>query len=60
MLSGSRDVTQHLGMRSSKKRSLSIGGVKTAWLKYEVRGQQQQQEWQQERVAARRQGQEGW
>ncbi|WIA16944.1 hypothetical protein OEZ85_013866 [Tetradesmus obliquus] len=45
VLSGSRDVTQHLGMRSSKKRSLSIGGVKTAWLKYEywreAAGQQQ-------------------
>jgi hypothetical protein len=46
-------------MRSSKKRSISIGGVKTAWLKYEVRGQQQQQEWQQqrqERSAVWRQG----
>jgi hypothetical protein len=35
-------------MRCSKKRSISIGGVKTAWLKYEVRQQRQQQEGQQQ------------
>jgi hypothetical protein len=49
VLSGSPEVTQYLGMRSSKKRSISIGGVKTAWLKYEVRDQRQQQQQQQER-----------
>ncbi|KAF6264836.1 hypothetical protein COO60DRAFT_1698169 [Scenedesmus sp. NREL 46B-D3] len=58
VLSGSPGVTQYLGMRSSKKRSVSVGGVKTAWLKYEVREQRQQeqegqpQEQQRERAAA--------
>lgn len=37
VLSGSADATRELGMRSSRKRSISLGGVKALWLKYEVR-----------------------
>jgi len=36
VLSGAPELTRALGMRSFKQRSVSIGGVKTAWLAYDV------------------------
>lgn len=38
LLSGAPELTRGLGMRSFKKRSVTLGGVKAAWLGYEVRG----------------------
>lgn len=40
MLSGNPETTAHLGMRSVKRRSITIGGIKTKWMKYEVRQHQ--------------------
>jgi 23S rRNA G2445 N2-methylase RlmL len=38
VLSGAPDLTAALGMRSFKKRAVTVGGVKAAWLGYQVRG----------------------
>jgi 23S rRNA G2445 N2-methylase RlmL len=38
VLSGAPELTRGLGMRSHKKRSVTVGGVKAAWLGYDVRG----------------------
>lgn len=37
MLSGNPKATSYLGMRSVKKRALTIGGIKAKWILYEVR-----------------------
>ncbi len=39
VLSGAPEGTQELRMRSSKQRSITLGGVKAKWIKYEVRAQ---------------------
>jgi 23S rRNA G2445 N2-methylase RlmL len=38
VLSGSPGLTSELGMRSFKRRAVTVGGVKAAWLGYEVHG----------------------
>jgi len=38
VLSGNPEMSRHLGMRASSKKAVRLGGQKTMWLQYGIRG----------------------